>query len=78
MKYLECSTKADAMERSHNIAVANGSGKPGQVTQYWHGWHEAEDGTTILLVGDTKHLTRDEIGRLLSRMPEKFEPKEPL
>lgn len=75
MKFLECTTKAEAMQRSHDIAVANGSGKPGQVTQYWHGWNEAEDGTAILLVGDEKYLTLSESERLLSDMPEKFKPK---
>lgn len=35
MKYLIFNTESEAQVRNHEICVSQGSGKPGDITQYW-------------------------------------------
>ena len=50
-----------ALQRSHNIAVEQGAGKEGDVTQYWFGTIEHEDGRGAMEVSDESLIADWEI-----------------
>lgn len=57
MKYLIFPSFDMALQRSHNIAVEQGAGKEGDVTQYWFGTIEHEDGRAAMEVSDEALIT---------------------
>ena len=78
MRYLEMADEQKAKEASHAMAVAKGSGKPGDVTQYWESWRVAEDGTAELSIRPENEdlLSADDKPRLVDERDrlEKFKP----
>ena len=79
--FLLC-TQAEAKDISRRMARRMGSGRPGQVTQYWDAWSVASDGSALLIVRDDMLLqdvfktseVGEFAGKLLDRMPDKYKP----
>ncbi len=77
MRYLQLPSRTAAEAISHRVALSNGSGKPGQVTQFWFSLTEAPDGEAVLSVPekDVRHLDKAEVEKLIDKRPTKFEPE---